>query len=54
VGPQAPVEADRRVQGLEGGILGLAEAGHAGAAAYAALRPSAIWATWVARAKPSR
>ena len=54
VGPQAPVEADRRVEGLEGGILGLAEARHAGGAAYAALRPSAIWATWVARAKPSR
>ena len=54
VGPQAPIEVDRRVQGLEGGILGLAEARHAGGAAYAALRPSAIWATCVARAKPSR
>ena len=54
VGPQAPVEADRTVEGLEGGILGLAEAGHAGGAASAALRPSAIWATWVASAKPSR
>src|SRR4029079_18959004 len=49
-----PIEVDRRVQGLEGGILGLAEARHAGGAAYAALRPSAIWDNCVAMAKPSR
>ena len=54
VRPQPPIEADRGVQRLEGRVLWLGEARHAGAAAYAALSPSAICATCVASAKPSR
>ena len=54
MGPQPLVEAQRRVHLPEGRVLRFGEARHVARQSTSGPRESAIWATWVASAKPSR